>query len=368
MINSKRLLEEFMELVRIDSHSLEERKMADTLTKKLQEIGLEVYEDKAGEVYGSDTGNIIARLAGKKEGDAIMFLAHMDRVEPGNGVNPKIENGIIKSDGTTILASDDCAGIAAILEALRSLKDNNAAYPDIEVVFTIAEEKGLLGAKVLDFKELKSKLAFVFDSTGEIGTMIVRAPAQDEIKIVIEGKASHAGIAPEEGINAIQVAAKAISQLKIGRIDQETTNNIGVIQGGRATNIVPDYVELQGETRSLNEEKVALETKKIAAAFSEQAAAVGAKIDFSAERVYSSFEIKRDEEVSQRAIAAIEKLGLVPEMLAMGGGSDANILNAQGIRCLNLSIGSKKVHTMDEEIAMSDLEKVTKLCYSLMSI
>lgn len=366
MVNKDRLVAEFLELVQIDSLTFKERQMADALLGKLQDIGLEVYEDKAGEKYNGEAGNVIGRLKGNKEGPVLMFLAHMDRVEPGTGIKPVVQDGVIRSEGKTILGGDDCAGIVCILEALRVLKEGNNTYPDIEVVFTIAEEGGLFGAKALDIGQLKAKMAYTLDSQGEAGTLVVQAPAQDEISIVVKGKAAHAGVAPEEGINAIQAAAMAISHLKMGRIDEQTTSNIGIIKGGTATNIVPDYVEIKGETRSLDEKRVDEETKKMAVAFAKYGAEFGAEVDFSYEKAYSSFHIKKDEEVIVRAVNALKTMGIEPKMLALGGGSDANVLNAKGIRCLNLGNGSKKVHTTEEEIGVEDLVQAAKLCYAIM--
>lgn len=368
MINRERLVKQFTDIVQIDSLTFKERKMADFLTKELKDIGLEVYEDRAWEKYDSEAGNIIGKLKGNKEGATQMFLAHMDRVEPGTGIKPMINGDMIKSKGDTILGADDCAGIVSILEALRVLKENNDTYSNIEVVFTIAEEGGLYGAKALEINKLESRIGFVFDSIGDVGTVITRAPAQDEFNVTIKGKASHAGVAPEEGINAIYAASLAIAQIEVGRIDWETTNNIGIINGGKATNVVPDYVKIQGETRSLNEKKVNEETQKIASIFAKTVVSVGAEVDFHFERAYSAFEIKEEEEVLKIAVKALKKIGVKPSLIAMGGGSDANILNQIGIRCLNFGIGAKKVHTTEEEISINNLEKAALLCHTLMSI
>ncbi len=366
MVNQERLVAEFLELVQIDSLTFKERQMADALMGKMKEMGLEVYEDRAGEKYNGEAGNVIGRLKGNKEGPALLFLAHMDRVEPGTGIKPVVEEGVIRSEGKTILASDNCAGIVAILEALRVLKEKGDSHPDIEVAFTIAEEGGLFGAKALETGQLRAKTAYTFDSSGPVGSLVVRAPAQDGIKITVRGRASHAGVAPEEGINAIQAASRAIASLKVGRIDKETTSNIGVISGGKATNIVPDQVEIKGEVRSLVEKRVDEETKKMAQVFVKEAAVLGAQVDFRHERLYSSFHIGEEEEVSLRAVKALKKLGLKPERQALGGGSDANILNAGGIRCLNLGNGSRKVHTTDEEISVENLVKTAEFCHALM--
>lgn len=366
MVNRERVVKEFLELVQIDSLTFKERQMADALMGKLKELGLKVHEDRAGEKYNGEAGNVIGLLQGNKEGPGLLFLAHMDRVEPGTGIKPVVEQDVIRSEGNTILAADNCAGIVSILEALRLLKENNDSHPDIEVVFTIAEEGGLFGAKALKTEQLRAKMAFTFDSTGDVSTMVERAPAQDAINITIRGKASHAGVAPEEGINAIQAAAMAIAKLKVGRIDKETTSNIGIISGGKATNIVPDHVEIKAEVRSLVEKRVDEETKNMANVFAKQVAGLGAQVEFKYERIYSSFHIKEDEEVSKRAAAVLEEMGLKPNRVSLGGGSDANIFNAGGIRCLNMGNGSKKVHTTEEEIAVEDLVKTAKCCHLLM--
>ncbi len=209
-------------------------------------------------------------------------------------------------------------------------------------------------------------MGFVLDSNGDVGEMIFSGPAQDEIEVTIKGKASHAGVAPEAGINAIQAAAAAINNLKLGRIDAETTSNLGIIKGGKATNIVPDMVVIKGETRSLKEERVAEETQKMASVFTRAAASLGATADFAFKRLYSAYKIEKDEDVALLAFRGAEKAGLTPAVKSSGGGSDANVLNAKGIRCINLAVGPNKVHSTEEELAAADLVKAAELCYSLM--
>jgi tripeptide aminopeptidase len=257
MVNEKRLIESFVELVKIDSVSREEKKIADFLVKKLKDLGLEVIVDQAGEKVKSNSGNIIARLKGNKDkAIPIMFSAHMDTVVPGKNINPLCDGEKIISDGKTILGADDKAAIAALLEALYIIKEKNILHGDIEIVFSICEEIGLQGAKNLDISSLNARMAFVLDAGGEVGGITTSAPSQNSIEFIIRGKASHAGAEPEKGINAIQVAGYILSRMKLGRIDEETTTNIGIISGGSATNIVPDKVILKGEARSRNEEKL----------------------------------------------------------------------------------------------------------------
>ena len=264
MVNEKRLVESFMELVKIDSISREERNLADFLIEKLEDLGLEVIVHQAGDKVKSNCGNIIARFKGNiKEVTPIMFSAHMDTVIPGKNINPLLKGEKIVSSGKTILGADDKAAIAALLEALHIIKEKNISHGGIEIVFTICEEIGLKGAKNLDISELKSQIGFVLDAGGRVGKIITTAPSQNSREITIYGKAAHAGSNPEEGINAIQVAGFALSRMKLGRIDEETTANIGIISGGKATNIIPDEVTLEGEVRSRKEEKLEKYTEQL---------------------------------------------------------------------------------------------------------
>jgi len=355
MVNEKRLLEEFMELVKIDSLSRQERKVADLLKAKLAGLGLEVAEDEAGTKVGSRTGNIIARLAGTVSGPTIMFSSHMDTVEPGVGIEPVIMDGVIYSAGETILGSDNKAGICSILETLRVIRERGIPHPQLEIVFTISEEQGLLGAKNLDYSLLKADFGYVLDSHGSAGTIIVRGPAQQKVEAYIRGKAAHAGLCPEEGISAIQVAARAINRMKLGRIDEETTSNIGVITGGKAMNIVPDLVHLKGEARSLQPAKMRAQTEQMKRILEEAAGEFGAMVNVQVEDLYPEINLGEDEPVVNLAVRAARNLGVEPKLESTGGGSDANIFNGQGIPTANLGIGMNKVHTTDENIAVADL-------------
>jgi tripeptide aminopeptidase len=355
MVNPKRMVEEFLELVRIDSVSGKERQIADLLKEKLTGLGLEVLEDGAGQKVGSDTGNIIGRLPGNGSGLVLMLCSHMDTVEPGYGVKPRIEGGVIRSAGDTVLGADDKAGIVTILEVLRIIREQSISHAGLEVVFTIWEEGGLFGAKNLDFDLLQSKIGFVLDSDGPPGTIITVAPSQDRIGATIKGKSAHAGINPEDGINAIQAASHAIAQMKLGRIDHESTCNIGLITGGKATNIVPDSATLEGETRSLDAVKRQNLTNKICETIRESGDKFGATVNIVTETLYDEFNLGEESPPVQLAVEAALKLGLTPKLEKTGGGSDANIFNSRGITSAVLGIGMKKVHTTEEYIALDDL-------------
>jgi len=363
MLNKERLLNDFLEMVRIPSASKKEGVFAAYLQDKLEQMGFQVTVDtKAGQTIGADLGNIIGYLPGKSDGiPSLLFSAHMDTVYPCECIIPQIKDGMVCTDGTSILGADDKAGIAAILEAIRSLQEEGSALGPLEVVFTICEELGLLGARYLDYSLIRSKYGYVLDAGGEPGTIINRAPAQDKFKATIYGKAAHAGFNPEEGISAIQVAAAAIAKMKLLRIDSETTANIGFISGGGATNIVTDKVELQGEARSLVNEKLDAQMTHLKECLEAACQEFGATLDLEEERSYQAFQVLEDDPIVQLAVKAAEEIGLPVRVMSTGGGSDVNYINTRGIKTINLGIGMSKVHTTEEYIKIDDLEKTTRL-------
>lgn len=357
MVNRERIVNEFVELISIDSLSLQERNMADVLKQRLSELGFDVYEDDAGVKAGGNCGNIIGEKKGNKNVPAILLMAHMDTVTPGTGKKAVIQDDIIKSDGTTILGGDDVAGIVSILEAIRVIEEEKEEHGDIQVAFTIGEEIGLIGAKNLDYGKIHAKYCFVMDSGGEIGVVATSAPSQNKIDIVVKGKAAHAGLEPEKGINAIAIAAHAISQMKLGRIDDETTANIGIINGGNATNIICDRVELKAEARSRCDSKLKKQTEHMKQCFLEAADKFGGEIEFIDELMYPSFKINEDEEIISILKKATEKCGINLVLEATGGGSDTNIVNSKGIKAVDVSVGMDKVHSVEEQISINDLVK-----------
>jgi len=368
MVNEKRLIESFMELVKIDSVSGEEKEIADFLVKKLKDLGLEVIIDQAGEKAKSNSGNIIARFKGNiKEATPIMFSAHMDTVVPGKNINPLLKGEKIVSSGKTILGADDKAAIAALLEVLHIIKKNNISCGDIEIVFSICEEIGLKGAKNLDISELKSQIGFVLDAGGRVGKIITTAPSQNSLEITIYGKAAHAGSNPEEGINAIQVAGFALSRMKLGRIDEETTANIGIISGGKATNIVPDKVTLKGEVRSRNEEKLEKYTEQLKKITEDTAQEFSAKAEVKINKEYYCYNLSTDDRVVKIAMKAAKDMGLQPELCPSGGGSDTNVFNKKGFPSIDLAIGMEKVHTVDEYILVKNLKNTVEYVLSIIN-
>ncbi len=357
MVNAERMVREFLELVQIDSVSGKERQIADLLKEKLSALGLEVFEDGAGRKVGSNTGNIIGRMPGQGNGPLLMLSAHMDTVEPGRGIKPRIEGGVIRSAGDTVLGADDKAGIVTILEVLRLIREQSVSHAGLEIVFTIWEEGGLYGAKNLDYGLLSARAGFVLDSDGPPGTIITRAPSQDRIGVTVKGRAAHAGINPEDGINAIQVASHAIAQMKLGRIDHETTSNIGIITGGKARNIVPDSVTLEGETRSHDTCKREALTAAMCRSIREAAGKFGAGVDIVTETLYQDFSLDKNSLPVRLAVEAAGRLGLTANLEKTGGGSDANIFNSKGITAAVLGVGMRKAHTTEEYITLQDLSK-----------
>jgi len=368
MVNEKRLIESFVELVKIDSVSREEKKIADFLVKKLKDLGLEVIVDQAGEKVKSNSGNIIARLKGNKDkAIPIMFSAHMDTVIPGKNINPLCDGEKMVSDGKTILGADDKAAIAALLEALYIIKEKNISHGDIEIVFSICEEIGLHGAKNLDISSLNARMAFVLDAGGQVGKIITTAPSQNSLKIIIYGKSAHAGSNPEEGINAIQVAGFALSRMKLGRIDEETTTNIGIISGGKATNIIPDEVTLEGEVRSRKEEKLEKYTERLKKIAEDTAQEFKAKAEVKINREYYCYNLSTDDQVVKIATKAVKDMGLQPLLCPSGGGSDANVFNKKGFPSVVLAVGMEKVHTLEEYILVKNLKNTAGCILSIIN-
>lgn len=363
MIQRERIIQEFVELCAISSPGGAERQIADRLKAILQSLSLQVEEDDAGVEIQGNTGNLFARLERTGPGPAIFFSAHMDTVVPCEKVVPVIRDGAVYSDGTTILGADDKAGIVAILEAIRILQETKEPHPTVEVVFTVQEEGGLKGAKAFDTACLESKMGYVLDSSGSAGSIVVSGPSQNHIEATIQGRAAHAGICPEEGISAIKVASRAVNLMKLGRIDAHTTANIGTINGGTATNIIPERVVIKGEARSLDTEKLAAQTRHMEASFQQAAREMGAEVEVSSTLIYPGLHLAQDEPVVALAVKAAKVLGLEPKLESTGGGSDANIFNGAGLPTANLGIGMQKVHTNDEFITLDDLEK--NACYVL---
>ncbi|GEL77413.1 M20/M25/M40 family metallo-hydrolase [Tenuibacillus multivorans] len=365
-INEQRLIDEFMELVQVDSETKHEENISKVLIEKFKALGLSVQEDNAKEETGHGANNLVFTLKGNKKGaDPIYFTSHMDTVVPGNGIKPSIEGDYIVSDGTTILGADDKAGIASMLEAIKTLKDNNLEHGDVQFVITVGEESGLVGAKAFDSNLLDAKYGYAVDSNGKVGNIIVAAPTQAKLWITSRGKSAHAGLAPEKGISAITLAAKAIARMPLGRIDDETTANIGRFEGGKATNIVSDEAFILAEARSLNPEKLDRQIDKIKQACQEAEKELGGSLEVDVEIMYPGFRHEEGDQVVEIAKAAAKNIGRDSQLEKSGGGSDANIFAGLGVPTVNLCVGYENIHTTDERMPVNELIKVSELITSI---
>lgn len=365
MINEERMLNRFLEYVQIDSESNNEKNFRDRLVKDLSDLGLEVHVDEIGKVICSNGSNIIATLKGNAEGEPILFSCHMDTVTPGNGIKPIIKDGIVYSDGTTILGADDKGGIASIIETLAVIKEKNIKHPTVQVVFTVAEEIGLLGSKNLDYSKIEAKKAYVLDSGGDPGYIVTKGPAQDVLNVKLTGKLAHAGVCPEEGVSAIEIASHAISNMKLLRIDEDTTANIGTISGGVATNIVCPEVSILAEARSTVESKLDEQTKHMVDTFNDSAEKFGGKAHIEVTRMYGAFTVEEDDDIVLRAKKAFDNLGIKGCTMPSGGGSDTNIFNGNKIKAVNLACGERKPHTLEESVKIEDLGTMSKVILEL---
>jgi len=364
MVVESRLVEEFMELVQVDSETKHEEQISNVLKKKFAELGLTITEDDAKTKTGHGANNLFISLpatSGYEQAEPIFFTSHMDTVTPGNGIKPKLDaDGYIRSDGTTILGSDDKAGIATMLEAIRVLQEDKIAHGRVQFVITVGEESGLVGARALDVSKLEAKFGYALDSDGEIGEICVAAPTQAKIHVAIIGKSAHAGVNPEDGISAIQVAGKAVSRMPLGRIDDETTANIGRFAGGGATNIVCERVDIDAEARSLVRDKLDHQVAAMKQAFEQTAEEYGARAEFSSDIIYSGYKYDETAPVVAVASNALRSIGLTPKLFHSGGGSDANVFNGLGIPTVNLAVGYEHIHTTKEQIPVKAMVQVTE--------
>ena len=375
MINPERLAETFIRLVQIDSVSKQEADICRELRNILDAMGAETFVDDAGKAVGSNTGNLIARFRGNVDVPTLMLNAHMDTVEPGKGVKPVYQDGVFTSDGTTILGADDKSAIAILLEVLTVLQEDRMPHGPLEVVLTISEEIGLQGAKHLDLSRLTATFGYALDATDTAG-IITRAPGANHLKFVVHGKDAHAGAAPEKGINAIGIAAKAIAGLTLGRIDHETTCNIGVIQGGVATNIIPSLVTVSGEVRSHDPQKLAELTQTIVSAFEaavqeyvpQSADAGSPRLEVEIIPDFTRTHIPEDHPVVTLAMKAAQNLGRTLAPKVTGGGADANVFFSKGIMTGVLGTGMRDMHTVREWVRLSDMVQTTELVLEIIRV
>ncbi len=362
----ERLTELFLMLTRISSPSGAERDVADNVISCLEHIGVEVHEDDAGPATGGDTGNLWCRVGDPNAQPCLALGAHLDTVMPTGPIEPVLgDDGVFRNLSGTILGSDDKAAIAALLHATELLTESELSFPSYELFFTVSEEIGLVGAKHFRETVLKSPLAAVLDGSGPVGGIVNKAPSMQNLKATFHGQAAHAGVEPERGRSAIQAAGRAVGAMPLGRLDEETSANIGVIAGGVATNIVPDHCVIEGECRGHDEEKLAEVAAAMVDAIQVAAAQTGVGVDVSLVHEFRAFSLTGRSPVVRLAKAAVTALNLEPRILTAGGGSDANVLNARGLPTINLCAGMMRGHSPDEFIPLDELEKLCALVLQL---
>jgi tripeptide aminopeptidase len=363
------VLDLFTELAALPSPPGEERAVADIVTRYLRDLGLSVDEDGAGEKVGSTMGNLFCRVEPNDGGGTPIFLcAHLDTVPPEGPIEPVVEDGIVRNAGGTILGADNKAAVAAMLEGTRRLLAENRRHAGVELLFTPKEEVGLLGAAAFDHERLRARVGYVYDQAAPIGDVILGAPHSQAMEVRFHGRAAHSGMYPEEGRSAIAAAARAIADLRLGRVDEETTANVGIIRGGTAGNIVPEWCTLDSEARSHDERKLAELVQEMLDAFSFAAGLEDCEVETRVSKSYRGYRFKRDDSVVRIAHAALERAGYAPSYGLSGGAADANVFNERGLACLNLANGMQDIHTPDERITVEDLEGMVDVTLALVAV
>lgn len=367
MIQQDRLVQLFKDLCLINAPAKAERESVDFVTSYLQTMGLEITEDKAGEAIGGNAGNLIAKLPANVSGKPTVFLsAHFDTVEPTAGLEIQEIDGVLSSKSDTILGADDKGGMAPAIEAIQCLIDSGEPHGDIYLLFCVAEEIGLLGAEQLDIQSLNIDYGFVLDTGPPVGSFVTRTATHDKVDFTIKGVPAHAGKHPEEGINAIQVLADAVVGMKLGRINEETTANLGIVSGGTAVNVVCPEAIVKGEARSTDPAEVDKQIDHMIKQFTDAANKWKTSVKVDHARHYGGYTISEDEPVVQVAQRAAKKLGMSGELRTTLGGSDANRFNVKGVPTIVLGTGMEKIHTHDEFISIQDLVDTARLAYEIL--
>lgn len=354
-VSRERVESTLVALLQTPSYAGEEAAVADWVQARLESLGFSVTRDDCHQRLGGDTGNLLARLPGTVDAPALFFNSHLDTVERTDGLTLVFDGDVLRTDGTTILGGDDKAGVAAILCGVEAALADGGPHPPLELVFTVQEEVGLCGAKAFDTSQLTAAFGFVYDHGVPLGEVCVAAPSQTSHTLTFTGRAAHAGVEPEKGVNAIACAAHAISRVRQGRLDFETTCNLGQIRGGSATNIVPAQCAIEAEVRSRHPGKLEAQVEHLRVTCEESAAQFGCEFEFTRREAYQAFRIEPDEPVARLAAAALSAAGLPVTWADGGGGSDANVWNAAGLRCVILSCGERAVHTHAEHLHISDV-------------
>jgi tripeptide aminopeptidase len=360
------VLDLFTELCATPSPPGQERAVADRVIAELEALGLEVEEDDAGAAIDSTIGNVLCRLPGRIEGGTpVFFCAHLDTVPPQGPLRPVVEDDVVRNAGGTILGADNKSAVVAMIEAARRIVVEGRPHAGVELLFTPKEEVGLLGAGAFDHTTLEAELGFVYDQAAPVGDVIMGAPYQRSMLVRFHGRPAHSGIVPEEGRSAVVAAAKAIADLRLGRIDEETTANVGLIRGGSARNIVPEWCELEAEARSHDARKLADLVQEMLDTFAFAATVTDCTLETEVSETYQGYRFKDSDPIVQLARSALERCGYDVVPTLTGGGADANVFNAKGLPCLNLANGMMEIHTADEHIAVADLDAMVEVTLAL---
>jgi len=358
----------FTELAALPSPPGDERAVADVVAAYMRDLGLDVSEDDVGEKIGSNTGNLYARVEGTDGGTPLFLCAHLDTVPPTAGIEPVLEDGVIRNSAGTILGADNKSAVAVMLEATRRILAENRPHGGIELLFTPMEETGLHGAGAFDHDRLHARVGYVYDQAAPIGEVILGAPYSHSMRVELHGRAAHSGMFPEEGRSAIAAAAKAIADFKLGRVDEETTANVGVIDGGTAGNIVPEWCTFLADVRAHDPKNLADLVREMLESITFAASLEDCQVETEVHKSYNGYRFKRDDDVVRIASSALERAGVEPTFALSGGGADANVFNERGLACVNLANGMLDIHTSDERIAVADLERMVDVTLALVDV
>jgi tripeptide aminopeptidase len=359
------VLDLFCELAAISSPPGEERPVADVVLRYLRDCGLEPDEDDAGASIGSNAGNVYARLEPTAEGEPLFFCAHLDTVPPTAAIEPVVEDGVVRNAAGTILGADNKAAVAAMLDAVRRVLAERHPHPGIELVFTPKEEVGLVGAYAFDHTRLHAKLGYVYDQAAPIGSVILGAPYSRSLEVTFHGRAAHSGMHPEDGRSAIAAASRAISEMRLGRVDELSTANVGVIRGGTAGNIVPEWCTFMAEARSHDERRLAELIQEMQDAITFAAGVAECDVETNVRKSYRGYRFAKTDRAVALAAAALARCGHEVVYELSGGAADANAFNEHGLECVNLANGMTDIHTPNEHISVADLEAMVDVTLAL---
>jgi tripeptide aminopeptidase len=366
------VLDLFVDLAAMKSPPGEERLVADRVALYLRELGLEVDEDGAGAIVDATAGNLYCRLeptdggaGGVAGGVPIFFCAHLDTVPPDGEIEPVVEDGTVRNAAGTILGADNKSAVAAMLDATRRVVEEGRSHAGLELVFTPKEEVGLFGAAAFDHSRLAAKVGYVYDQAAPIGEVILGAPYSQSMEVRFHGRASHSGMYPEEGRSAIAAAARAIADLRLGRVDEDSTANVGLIEGGTAGNIVPEWCTFVAEVRSHDERKLADLVQEMLDAIAFAAGVEECEVETHVKKTYRGYRFRRDDLAVRLAVEALRRRSHEPTYALSGGAADANVFNERGLACVNLANGMTAIHTPDESIAVADLEEMVEVTLAL---